>query len=122
MNLSGVYRAVAKVAGDVLQGAGTSGTYVEQGEPTFNPETGQVEASEALHPVSVLFEEIGAHLIDGSNIQVGDRWALLPAKGLSAQPSTSGALRVDGMDWQVVRAEPLRPGNTTIYYRLQVRR
>lgn len=122
MNLSGVYRAARRIAGDVIGGAGELVEYVHPGTISLDPWLGEVQPTETHHSVRAVFEPVAAHLIDGTAVQSGDEWALIAADALPVVPVTGGRIEAVSRTLQVVRVETLRPGGLAITYRLQVRR
>lgn len=60
--------------------------------------------------------------IDGELIRVGDRRVLIAAQGLAAAPSTGNLIRDGSTTYKVVKVDTLQPGDTTVLYKVQVRK
>lgn len=61
-------------------------------------------------------------LVDGTLIRSGDQKVLLSAGELTFAPSFIGYLQRGSEKWNIVKIEPLNPGDTLVMYTLQVRR
>lgn len=65
--------------------------------------------------------------IDGSKIKSGDKQVLMFAKGVLNDPVANAdkikeLQKHGGATWAIVKSEPLKPGDETVMYTLQVRR
>tara|TARA_B100000686_G_C16738759_1_gene945274 strand:+ start:787 stop:1137 length:351 start_codon:yes stop_codon:yes gene_type:complete len=89
----------------------TEGAYVP-GQPYSGTET---ETS-----VKAVVTAYSERLIDGSVIQTGDKQALIAARGIS-EPTTSDKIIDGGDTYSIVNVSTVKPGNTAILYKIQVR-
>lgn len=65
--------------------------------------------------------------IDGTKIKSGDKQVLMFAKGVLNDPVANADKikelpKHGGATWAIVKSEPLKPGDETVMYTLQVRR
>ena len=83
---------------------------------TFDPVTGMNSASstESLDTIGVIVP-IRQSLIDGTRVQVGDKFYTL---GPDVAPAMSD--KIDG--WSLVAIEPINPAGTVLAYKVQVRK
>lgn len=106
---------------------GTSTTFRRVTEGAYNESTGTTGASSTDdETVRAAFLRYRASEIDGTNIQRGDRRAILApfqtdGSALSKTPQTDDQLVGEADTVSVVEARKLKSGDTIIGYELQVR-
>lgn len=79
----------------------------------------QTSTDYACFAVLTKFSE---QLIDGDNIRIGDRLALVPASGLVGVPHPGDILVLGSNSWGIIKSDPVAPDGNPILYELQVRR
>ncbi|MGV1833943.1 hypothetical protein ACQZ6C_04215 [Rhizobium rhizogenes] len=85
--------------------------------PDYDP----VQTSEDFACMLVDLDYAQAHVGD-TLIQRGDRMVYLSTAGLSIVPVLSDRLLIGGVEYAIVRIQPLAPGGTTVLWQLQVHR
>lgn len=88
----------------------------------YDPATGSLTTSTNTYPAYGVKLGYKRPDIDGTLVKVGDMKVLLSVDGLTVEPSTTDTLTIGGIDWKILRVDPLEPGDTTIMYTLQVRK
>jgi hypothetical protein len=75
-------------------------------------------APETLTTTGV-FQKIPTMLADDTRIKQGDYWLTIDS---SVKPEITDKLLIDGVSWSIINIETVKPADTAIVYRLQVRR
>ena len=87
-----------------------------------NRQTGVTAPSTVQQDVYAVFTNYSASQIDGSTVQMGDK-RLLIASSILDNPITTDWRILDGIEtWNIVGIEEVQPGDTSILYKVQVRR
>ena len=87
-------------------------------EGAYDPSTGtNTGASTSTQTVKAVFTDYKEMQIDGSIVQRGDRLVLVAASGIS-EPLTND--EIDG--YKVVNVKLVKPAETALLYKLQVRK
>lgn len=73
---------------------------------------------EVVTPVVLVQTQLRASEVDGELIQVNDVRFLLDS---SVEPTTDMRLRDGDVDYSIVDVDPVKPGTTTIIYKVQAR-
>ena len=91
---------------------------------TPDPTTGKMTVTETLeHPVLVSpRQEYDLRFIDGDTIRRGDTSVYVATQGLTFTPTAGMRVSIGADTWTIVSAKPLDPGETTIAYKLQLRK
>jgi hypothetical protein len=75
------------------------------------------------HAVLLDFGDLGERYMPGTEVQVGDKLALMPASGLAATPDLRDTLVFDGEEpWAIINRRTLEPGGVPVLHSMQVRR
>jgi hypothetical protein len=75
------------------------------------------------HAVLLDFGDLGDHYIPGTEVQVGDKLALMPASGLTTTPNLRDTLVFSGEEpWTIINRRTLEPGGVPVLHSMQVRR
>jgi hypothetical protein len=118
MNYDGLTAATISLIADA--GRAVSLVYTTQG--TYNPSDdeiySQAETSETVYMVITNFKKSD---VDGTLIKAGDRLALLANDNLSRAPKTGDKVE-DSETYTIVGIEEIKPGDTVLLYKLQLRR
>lgn len=69
--------------------------------------------------ISAVEEAYKDYEIDGTQIRAGDMRFLASS---AVVPTTSMKIVIDGAEWEIVKINPMRPGEVTLYYEIQARR
>jgi hypothetical protein len=100
-------------------------TYTVKGNPTYDPETGTVSGSDTDYTVQVYFYNYNLRDVDGTNIQSGDRRAVMPlvdTVGSSIpEPEPGDQLSGEGDKVSVVSVAKIMSGMSAVCYMCQVR-
>ena len=91
---------------------------------TPDPTTGKMTVTETLeHPAMVSpRQEYDLRFVDGDTIRRGDTSVYVSAEGLTFTPTAGMRVSIGADTWTIVSAEPLDPGETTVAYKLQLRK
>lgn len=111
----------------LLREHGQGLTFRRVTEGAYDPATGTTGASSTDdETATIAFVNYKESLIDGGNIQRGDRKALIAAlkadgSALSKTPQTSDQIVGEGDTVNIVQAKTIKSGSTVIAYECQVR-
>lgn len=77
--------------------------------------------------LKMVFLDYEQGVIDGTKIKMGDKQVLMFAKGVLNDPVAMADKikelpKHGGATWAIIKSEPLKPGEETVMYTLQVRR
>jgi len=117
------YIKTRESADKAIRGAGQSGFIRRQvvstpGTDPWDPGT----STPANYPIKFVLIAYSEFDRDGTHIQQKDQKALISAQGLTIVPNDDDQL-VDssGGVWEIIKIEPLRPGDVTVMYTAQIR-
>ncbi len=79
-------------------------------------------AAPATQDAKGVFVNYEQKFVDGTVIRQGDQKVLISAADLTFAPNFVGYIQRGTEKWNVVKIEPLNPGDTMIIYKVQVRR
>lgn len=71
--------------------------------------------------VKGVFTHYEEKYIDGTVIQRGDQKVLISAIGVTFPPNLTGYVKRGADKWNIVKIEPLTPGDLNIIFKIQVR-
>lgn len=91
------------------------------GTPSTTPWAPGTQSSTDYSCYAVL-TKFSEQLVDGDNIRIGDRLALVPASGLAGVPHPGDILVLGTDSWGIIKSDPVAPDGNPILYELQVRR
>jgi len=101
-------------------GATITLTTVMQG--AYDPTLGTISEVSTDYSVVGVTEEYNSREIDGDSIKIGDKKLMISSSGLSNLNSfDSITLLIDSVTWKVIRVNTIQPGDTIIFYQLQIR-
>lgn len=86
--------------------------------PAHNPGAGGTET----HACRAVLQEYSAFERDGTMIKVGDRKALVAARGLGMEPQAGDKYSDADGTFTVISVQTVAPGSLRLIYTLQVRR
>lgn len=90
-------------------------------EGTYNPGTDTISgASESDSIVKMVMRDFTTRELVETMIERGDKEALVAASGITA-PEVNDVI-VDGDEYKILNVQQVAPGDTTILYKLQLRR
>jgi len=113
------YDDMQDVATELLTEFGKSITF-SRITKTFNKITGKNTTATTATTATVGVEiPINQRLVDGTRIQSGDRSLIIDA---SYAPVMADTVSLSGETWSIVEIQPIKPADTVIAYRLQVRK
>lgn len=117
------YSRFAALAIRQIADKGRGVTYIYKTPGAYAPSTDNVTgSSQATQTVKMLFTDYKKTDIDGTMIKAGDKMALLANDSLTATPKTGDQVTDDDQKFSVIRVEVVKPGDTVILYKLQLRR
>lgn len=112
------WNAIAAEVAVALGDVGHSATLLRPGGTT-GPEWEPVQLPPVEVPVKLLGDSLALGLINGSTILAGDRREMMAAEGTT--PTPADKLRIGGIVYAIVRAEPYAPGGVALFYDLILR-
>ena len=117
----GFYDRMAQSALRLIAEKGASLTYrrLVQG---FDPLTGATVTASTDYAVTGVVQEASPGPLDNSLVRRGDRIVLVAAEALPVVPEAGSVLLLEEVEWSIVHVGAIKPGDTAIAYRLQVRR
>jgi len=78
-------------------------------------------ASDADKVVKMAIVEYKQSQIDGEVVQRGDELGLLAASAVTAKPVVNDIV-IDSVQYKIINIETIKPGDTALLYKLQLRR
>lgn len=101
---------------------GANWTHRKLTKNTYNPATNtRTTTATGNTTVRAVRQNYGSNQVDGQVIKQGDVKLLAEAKSFTVEPDVSD-LMLDGSEtWQIMDVKPFKPGDTIIYYELQLR-
>lgn len=100
-------------------------TYSVKGEPTYDPDTGTVSGSDDDYVVQVYFYNYNLGDVDGMNILLGDRRAVMPLIDTTGntipEPEPGDQLSGEGDKVSIVSVAKIMSGPSAVCYVCQVR-
>ena len=117
----GFHDRMAQSALRLIAEQGASLTYrrLVQG---FDPLTGATVTASTDYAIAGVVQEATPGPLDNSMIRRGDRLVLVAAGALPVVPEAGSVLLLEGLEWSIVHVGAIKPGDTAIAWRLQVRR
>jgi hypothetical protein len=125
-----LYTNLQKTAENLLTKFGKSVVFKKTTLGAYNPDTGtrtntetQYTVKAAILPEGLLVKKDFQNEFSGTDSQIENvRVLLVSGKNLSAQITAGDKFNFDSHDWTVVGTTEVRPANTSIIYRVGVRR
>lgn len=116
------YSSLAATALRQIADKGRNVTLRRDAAGTYNPASDTFTAGdEDNETVKAVITDYHDRQIDGEIIMRGDRRAIIAASGLTAPDK--GDVIVDGSDqYRIINIETVKPGDTALLYKLQVRK
>jgi hypothetical protein len=95
--------------------------YTDTSDPVTGIE-GTITAIDTVVRTITPLVDYGVEQINGQSILMGDAHISIPATAVAEIPTPNDhTLIVDGVEWRIVRVEPVRSGALAVMYILQVR-
>jgi hypothetical protein len=94
------------------------GEYIAITGSTYDPATGRVSQSSTITSVMIALVDYELSTRTGSDIQSGDRRAMIRASDLPSVPTPGDLLAIGDQTWTVVRTG----GDPRLFHDLQIRR
>lgn len=120
--MSDFYTRMAQVTLAQIADKGRTVTLVTPGADTYIPGTGLTVGTPTEQTPKAVFVDYKAKDVDGTVIRAEDKMCLIAASALNAEPTTADKIKEGSTEWAVVNVKVVKPGDTAILYRLQVRR
>ena len=116
-----IYDSIAATALKLISDKGRNVTYRAFTTGEYNPATGSVSGEATTDTtVKMVVTRVVTQNIDNSTLQRGDRLVLVGAGTIT--PNEKDRI-VDGSDtFQIISVEEIKPADTPIVYKLQVRK
>lgn len=115
------YVALASTAARLISEFGRSVTLRQTartpGATPWNPSETATDYS-----ITAVGEDVRTDQLDGTTVQAGDRRYTFAASGLAVTPEPDDEIVDDSIVWKIVAVEELKPGATSIIYRVVARR
>ncbi len=117
------YARMAITALEQIADKGRIVTLVSQGSNSYDPAAGTfTRGTEAEQSVRAVFASYKAADVDGELIRAEDKYCLIAASSRTGEPTTEDKIKEGSTEWSVVRVDVVKPADTAILYKLQVRR
>jgi deoxyxylulose-5-phosphate synthase len=117
------YTGLAAISLRMIDEKGRNVTHVKQGTNVYSPSAGTFTAgTETETTVKAVFTDFKLSDIDGELIRKDDKMLLIAASSLSEEPTTADKIKESGIEWTVVAVNIVKPADTALLYKLQVRR
>ena len=117
----GFYDRMAQCALRLIAEKGGSLSY-RRLVPSFDPLTGATVPARTDYAVTGVVQEASPGPLDNAMVRRGDRIVLVAAGALPVMPEAGSVLLLEGSEWSIVHVGAIKPGDTAIAWRLQVRR
>ena len=116
-------RLIPKIA-KLLDTYGKDVIFEEIALKKYDPENGTVtEAGHVQHPWKITPPEgYEARMIDGETIRTGDERTYIAAQDIPFSPVPGMKVSYDSLTWRVVSVQPIRTGEETGAYEIQLRK
>lgn len=116
------YTGLRSTAARMLGDRGQVMTLRKRTPGAYSPSAGSATVTATDYSATGAAFDFAALLIDGTNIQRGDKKVLLSAEGLTVEPDAGDMLVIAGTVYNVVAVQPVAPAGTVVVHKLQVRR
>lgn len=117
------YSALQQRADLSIKKNGKHATLRKASAASYDPVTGvETGATSADHAVSIVEANFRQQEIDGTLIRQDDKKALMSAYKSTADPEVDDSIVIDSDTFNIVSIKSIQPGDTVIYYELQLRR
>ena len=115
------YSAIQSIALAQIEDKGRDITYRTVTSGTFNPATGaNTGASSSDATIKAVFTNVLEDTVDGDIVRRSDKVVIVSASDVT--PTKQDKI-VDGSDvYQIINIDEIKPGDTALIYKLQVRR
>lgn len=120
--MSDFYNRMAATTLAQIDDKGRTVTLVTPGTDVYTPGTGFTPGTPTEQTPKALFAAYKAKDVDGTIIRADDKECLIAASALSGEPTTADKIKEGSTEWAVVHVEVIKPGDTALLYKLQVRR
>lgn len=118
------YSGLSAVAIAQIADKGRDVTFVYKTQGTYNPATDSFSGqTSTTQTVSMVITNYRKTEIDETMIKSGDRLGLLaPQTNLTRAPETGDSVTDGSETFSIVAIDEIKPGDTTLLYKLQLRR
>jgi hypothetical protein len=100
-------------------------TLTVKGDLTYDPSTGGTTGSETDYTIQTYFYNYNLSDVDGQNIQLGDRRAVLPLVDVNGntipEPESGDEISGEGDKVSIIRSAKIMSGMNPVCYMCQVR-
>lgn len=116
------YSSLASVSVAQIADKGRNVTYRIATQGTYDPQTDAITSqSTSTKTVKAVIINARQNEIDGTLIKKGDKFALIADDSLTFTPKTNDVI-FDGDEYTVKNIKTVKPGNTVLLYKLQLRK
>lgn len=120
--MSDFYPRMAETTLKQIADKGRTIKLVTPGNDVYVPGTGFTPGTPTEQTPKAVFVDYKAQDVDGTIIRADDKQCLIAASSLTGEPTTADKVKEGSTEWAVVKVEVIKPGDTALLYRLQVRR
>ena len=121
--MSDIYTRLAATALSQINDKGRTVTLSTPGSDIYAPGSGTFTAGTPVtQTAKALFTEYSLRDIDGELIRTDDKECLIAASSLTGEPTAKDKIIDGSTEYSVVRVETVKPGDTALLYKIQVRR
>lgn len=120
--MSTFYASLQATAAKLIGDKGRALVLRQQTPGTYDPATASAPVTTVDTPVYGAVLDYPALLIDGTNVQRGDKKVILAAAGLTVEPDTDDQILIAGVPWTIVSPQAVAPDGTVVVWKLQIRR
>lgn len=119
MSLANALRGAAKAA-LAVEGLGAAVTLTRTTN-VYDPATGTNTPTTTTYAGRGAAEKYSDGLVDGTLIKAGDRKVLVQLTDTSITPATTDRLTIGGVQYTIVKVDPINAGATAVAYQIQAR-
>ena len=112
------YQAALKAAQSGIKDAGRQAVLIRS---TVSGDAWAPSSTDAEHPCWIVVTAFRQNLVDGTRIKSTDKRVLVSPEGLTIEPCTSDRLKIGAETFAIVNAETVKPADTVLLFKLQVR-
>lgn len=116
------YTNLQKTAQRLIGSFGQDVTYTDSVKGTYDPVTNTLISQKQEYVVKGVRMNYALSNIDGESVKQGDIRLLLEALDLPITPKPGDKISMSEETWEVISLLSTQPGDTVVYYELQLRK
>lgn len=117
------YSGLKNSAINLIRNSGRSVSFVYKTQGTYDPGTDAIiNQTVTTKAAKMVILDYKRDEMNKDMVKIGDRLALLAVDNLTRAPKTGDTVIDSGETYAIVAFEEIKPGDTTLLYKLQLRR